>query len=102
MIVYDRLRQTARACRGGAGMKYGVMQGVLGDPLGTVFATAASLGFDGVELDWAHLADVYSGGQLAPAQREQIRSSAMQAGVEITSVCAHFLNRGGLAHVDGQ
>ena len=81
-------------------MKYGTLQGVLGESLETVFATAARLGFDGVELDWGAAADAEGEGKLGPGQRGAIRERARQAGVEISSVAAHFLNRGGLGSAE--
>lgn len=77
-------------------MKFGTLQGVLKEPLETVFATAARLGFDGVELDWGAADDARGDGRLAPGRRAAIRERARQAGVEISSVAAHFLNAGGL------
>jgi sugar phosphate isomerase/epimerase len=81
-------------------MKLGVMQGVLGDPLPDVFAVARDLGFDGVEIDWHSAADAQPGGSLEPARRPLLRGAALSAGVEISSVAAHFLNGGGLASPD--
>src|SRR5260370_6189834 len=77
-------------------MKFGTVQGVLAQPLETVFETAARLGFDGVELDWNALEDARGEGRFGPAQRGAIRERAARAGVESPSVAAHFLNRGGL------
>lgn len=76
------------------------MQNVLGEPLGTVFTVAHDLGFDGVELDWMDPAEVRAGGPLAPERRAAVREAAQAAGVAIPSVCAHFLNNGGLASPD--
>jgi sugar phosphate isomerase/epimerase len=81
-------------------MKFGVMQNVLGEGLDTVLATAAQLGFDGVELDWRSPEDVNEGGAFAPSQRAAIRERAQAAGVEIASLCAGWGNRGGLADPD--
>jgi len=78
-------------------MKLGTLQGVLNEPLETVFNTAAEIGFDGVELDWRDLAEAEPGGPLAPERRAALRRAAEEAGVEIASVAAHFLNRGGIA-----
>ncbi len=78
-------------------MKFGTLQNVIEQPLATVFAVASELGFEGVELDWYDFAEAQPGGPLATENRETICSSASQAGVEIPSVAAHFLNRGGLA-----
>jgi sugar phosphate isomerase/epimerase len=76
------------------------MQNVLGEPPPGVFAVAASLGFDGVELDWFSPDEAVKGGPLAPERRAEIRKAARTAGVEIPSVCAHFGNHGGLASPD--
>jgi L-ribulose-5-phosphate 3-epimerase len=81
-------------------MRFGTLQGVLGEPLETVFATAARLGFEGVELDWNGAGDAEGEGKFGPAQRFAIRERAQQAGVEIPSVAAHFLNAGGLGSED--
>src|SRR5437867_5466085 len=81
-------------------MKFGTLQGVLAQPLETVFETAARLGFDGVELDWNALEDARGEGRFGPGQRGAIRERAAQAGVEIPSIAAHFLNRGGLGSPD--
>jgi hexulose-6-phosphate isomerase len=81
-------------------MKYGTLQGVLGEPLDTVFETAARLGFDGVELDWSAREDAGGEGRFAPSQRAALKDRAAQAGVEIPSIAAHFLNRGGLGSSD--
>src|SRR5438445_2955091 len=81
-------------------MKCGTLQGVLGQPLETVFETAARLGFEGVELDWNALEDARGEGKLGPAQRGAIKERARRAGVEISSVAAHFLNRGGLGSAE--
>jgi L-ribulose-5-phosphate 3-epimerase len=81
-------------------MKFGTRQGVVKEPLETVFATAARLGFDGVELDWSAADDVRGDGKFAPGQRAVIRERARQAGVEISSVAAHFLNAGGLGSAE--
>ena len=77
-------------------MKLGTLQGVLAEPLDTVFETAARMGFAGVELDWNALEDARGEGKFGPAQRSILRAKAERAGVEIPSVAAHFLNRGGL------
>jgi L-ribulose-5-phosphate 3-epimerase len=77
-------------------MKFGTLQGVLGEPLETVFGTAARLGFEGVELDWNSPGDAVGEGKFGPAQRPALKERARQAGVEIASVAAHFLNKGGL------
>jgi hexulose-6-phosphate isomerase len=81
-------------------MKLGTLAGVLKEPLETVFATAARLGFDGVELDWGALADAAGEGVYGPSQRAALKERARRAGVEISSVAAHFLNRGGLGSPD--
>lgn len=78
-------------------MKFGVMQGVLGDPLPQVFQTAAQLGFNGVEVDWMCAEDAAEGKALGPEKRAALKAAAAAAKVEIPSVCAHFLNGGGLA-----
>ena len=78
-------------------MKFGTLQNVIEQPLSTVFAVASELGFEGVELDWYDFAEAQPGGPLAPENRETIRQAAAQAGVDIPSVAAHFLNQGGLA-----
>ncbi|MDQ3815056.1 MAG: sugar phosphate isomerase/epimerase, partial [Armatimonadota bacterium] len=83
-------------------MKFGTLQGVLGEPLSDVFAVAKELGFDGVELDWRERSQAQSGGPLGPEQRPVIREAADAAGVEISSVAAHFLNQGGIASADNQ
>src|SRR5260370_39155763 len=77
-------------------MKFGTVQGVLAQPLETVFETAARLGFDGVELDWNALEDARGEGRFGPAQRGAIKERAARAGGEIPSVAAAFLNRGGV------
>jgi len=76
------------------------MQNVLGQPLPQAFAVAKDLGFDGIELDWYKPEDTSGEGHLSPAHRAALRSAASAAGFEIHGVCAHFLNRGGLAHPD--
>jgi hexulose-6-phosphate isomerase len=81
-------------------MRFGTLQGVLAKPLETVFETAARLGFEGVELDWNALEDARGEGKFGPARRGAIKVSAERAGVEIPSVAAHFLNRGGLGSAD--
>ncbi len=78
-------------------MKFGTLQNVIEQPLSTVFSVAAELGFAGVELDWYDFAEAQPDGPLAPQNREQIRSAASRAGIEIPCVAAHFLNQGGLA-----
>jgi L-ribulose-5-phosphate 3-epimerase len=78
-------------------MKFGTLQNVIEEPLTSVFAVAADLGFDGVELDWNDLATARPGGPLGPENRRALRQAAEEAGVEIPSVAAHFLSRGGLA-----
>lgn len=81
-------------------MKFGTLQGVIDEPLSSVFAVAAQLGFDGVELDWGDIAEALAGGPLGPENRDTIRRNAQRASVEIPCVAAHFLNRGGLALAD--
>lgn len=81
-------------------MKFGSLQGVLGEPLPQVFVVAAQLGFDGVELDWREPSEADADGPLGPEHRARLRQAARAAGVEICSVAAHFLNRGGLATED--
>ena len=81
-------------------MKFGTLQGVIEEPLSSVFSVAAKLGFAGVELDWNDFAQAQPGGLLAPENRQKIRQTAAQASVEIPSVAAHFLNQGGLADAD--
>ena len=78
-------------------MKFGTLQSVLDVPLSSVFRVAARLGFDGVELDWDSYEEALPGGRLGPERRPAIRAAAARAGVDIPSVAAHFLNRGGLA-----
>ncbi len=78
-------------------MKFGALQKVIAEPLPSVFAVAAELGFDGVELDWRDPAAAQPGGVLGPENRSAIRQAAQQANVEIPSVAAHFLSQGGLA-----
>ena len=78
-------------------MKFGTLQNVIEEPLTSVFAVAADLGFDGVELDWNDLATARPGGPLGPENRRALRQAAEEAGVEIPSVAAHFLKQGGLA-----
>jgi L-ribulose-5-phosphate 3-epimerase len=80
-------------------MKFGSLQGILGEPLDSVFDVAKTLGFDGVELDWHSLDDATTG-QFAKSQRAELRRRAQNAGVEIPSVAAHFLNSGGIAAND--
>jgi L-ribulose-5-phosphate 3-epimerase len=82
-------------------MKFGTLQGVLAESLETVFDRAARLGFEGVELDWNALDDARGEGKFGPAQRGAIKDRAQRAGVEIPSVAAHFLNRGGLGSAEG-
>ncbi len=62
-------------------MKFGTLQGVLKEPLETVFVTAARLGFDGVELDWSAADDACGDGKLAAAQQAALRERARPAGV---------------------
>lgn len=81
-------------------MKFGTMQGVLGEPLPEVFTVASEMGFNGVEIDWSDPAQAAEGGILEAARRADIQQAADLAGVEICSVAAHFLNRGGLASPD--
>ena len=81
-------------------MKFGTMQSVLGEQLPDVFAVAATLGFDGVQLDWNDPADAREGGALGSERRSDVRAAASKAGLEICSVAAHFHNRGGLADPD--
>ena len=81
-------------------MKFGTLQGVIEEPLSSVFSVAAKLGFEGVELDWSDYAQAQPGGPLGPENRQKIRQTAAQASVEIPSVAAHFLNQGGLADAD--
>ncbi|MBV9865122.1 MAG: sugar phosphate isomerase/epimerase [Abitibacteriaceae bacterium] len=78
-------------------MKFGTLQGVLGEPLPEVFTVAKELGFDGVELDWRDFSEAGEGGLLEANRRPDLREAAALAGVEISSVAAHFLNNGGLA-----
>ena len=83
-------------------MKFGTLQNVLEATLDDVFSIAAKLGFDGVELDWNDPAEAQAGGPLAHERRQALRSAARSAGVEIASVAAHFLNRGGPASADAE
>ena len=82
-------------------MKIGTLQNVIVEPLSTVFESAAQLGFDGVELDWSEVGWAQPGGRLGPENRDAIRLSAERASVEIPSVAAHFLSKGGLT-VEGK
>ncbi len=77
-------------------MKFGTLQNVIEQPLSTVFAVASELGFEGVEIDWYDVSEAQPDGPLAPENRATVRQAAAQAGVEIPSVAAHFLNHGGL------
>ena len=81
-------------------MKFASLQGVLAEPLDSVFRVARELGFDGVELDWRTCEEVENDGSLAPEKRAAIRQAAQAAGVEIHAVAAHFLNAGGIASED--
>ncbi|MDE0631444.1 MAG: hypothetical protein OXH73_08065, partial [Caldilineaceae bacterium] len=81
-------------------MKFGTLQNVIEQPLSTVFAVATELGFEGVELDWYDFSEAQQGGPLSPENRAIIRQAAANAGVEIPSVAAHFLNQGGLADAE--
>ena len=78
-------------------MRFGVMQGVLGETPPGVFKTAKDLGFDGVELDWRDPGEIGEEGAFAPGRRIEWRNAAREAGVEIPSIVAHFLNGGGLS-----
>ncbi len=77
-------------------MKIGTLQNVIEQPLDTLFTAAAQLGFDGVELDWSDPDWAQPGGRLAPENRAAIRRAAAESGVEIPSVAAHFLSKGGI------
>ncbi|MCY3902221.1 MAG: sugar phosphate isomerase/epimerase [Caldilineaceae bacterium] len=77
-------------------MKIGTLQNVIEQPLDSLFTTAAKLGFDGVELDWSDPDWAQPGGRLAPDNCPAIRRASAEAGVEIPSVAAHFLSRGGI------
>ncbi|MCY3707846.1 MAG: sugar phosphate isomerase/epimerase [Caldilineaceae bacterium] len=81
-------------------MKFGTLQNVIEQPLSTVFAVATELGFEGVELDWYDFSEAQQGAPLSPENRATIRQAAANAGVEIPSVAAHFLNQGGLADAE--
>ena len=81
-------------------MKFAVMQNVLGQPLPQAFPSAKDLGFDGLELDWYKPEDAHGEAPLSPPHRAPLKAAAQSAGVQVHSVCAHFLNRGGLAHFD--
>ena len=83
-------------------MKFGTLQNVIEEPLPAVFAAAAQLGFDGVELDWSDPTWAQPGGPLGPENRAAVRAAAEQAAVEIPSVAAHFLNKGGLANEESE
>ena len=78
-------------------MKFGALQSVIGEQLPEVFAAAANLGFDGVQLDWNDPAYAREGGPLGSERRSDVRAAASEAGVQICSVAAHFHKRGGLA-----
>ena len=73
-------------------MKYGTLQGVLGEPLSNVFEVAARMGFAGVELDWNARDQAFD--------VAAIRERAVRAGVQVCSVAAHFLNDGNIANAD--
>lgn len=75
------------------------MQGVLGEPIPAVFPIAQKLGFDGVELDWTSHDQALTG-NFAPEHRAAIKAAAEIAGVEIPSICAGFLNGGGIAQAE--
>lgn len=79
-------------------MKFGTMQNVLNEPAERVFVVAAELGFDGVELNWADRNDAADGGPLAKSRRAAIKTAADKAGMQISSICADFLNPTNLAH----
>jgi sugar phosphate isomerase/epimerase len=81
-------------------VKIGTLQNVLAVGLDEIFPLAASLGFDGVEIDWNAAVEAQPGGPLAPERRPAIRTAAQAAGVAIPSVAAHFLNGGGIADRD--
>lgn len=65
-----------------------------------VFTAAGQLGFDGVELDWLAPDEALDGGPLAVEGRAALRAAARAVGVEIPSVCAHFLDELSLASPD--
>lgn len=81
-------------------MKFASLQGVLGEPLPSVFEVAKDLGFDGVELDWRAYNEIGNDGVLAPPNRAAIRDAARDTGIEIHAIAAHFLNSGGIGAVD--
>ncbi|MDF2440079.1 MAG: hypothetical protein JWN98_1063 [Abditibacteriota bacterium] len=81
-------------------MKFASLQGVLGEPLPSVFFVARELGFEGVELDWHAHAEIEDDGPLAPQNRAAIVAAARAARIEIHAVAAHFLNGGGIASAD--
>lgn len=66
-------------------MKFGAMQSLIAEPLTSVFAAAARLGLDGVQLDWPG----GKGEPVADAQAAEIVDRAGAAGVEIPSLIAH-------------
>lgn len=81
-------------------MRFGVMQSVLGKDTDAVFGVAANLGFDGVELDWKKMEEARGTGDLRSARRLAIRRRAENAGVVVSSVCAHWGNQGGIADLN--
>ena len=66
-------------------MKFGAMQSLIAEPVNTVFATAARLGLDGVQLDWPG----EKGQSVGDTQLSEIVDGAAGADVEIPSLIAH-------------
>ncbi|MGD9495670.1 MAG: sugar phosphate isomerase/epimerase family protein [Armatimonadota bacterium] len=71
-------------------MKIGIRNGSMGFPeMGELFAQAAQIGFDGVELDVR--ADWENEPVLSPEGRAQIKQLADETGVEVPSLCVGAL-----------
>lgn len=71
-------------------MKFGIMQGLLAEPLETMFATAAQLGLSGVQLNWPG----DKGAPIPDGCIAMIRDRASAAGVEVPSLIAHPASNG--------
>lgn len=77
-------------------LRFATLGGVLDVAPPDLFAAAAQLGFNGVELDWHELSEAEPGGLYEPEARDAMHAEAQKANVEIHCVAAHFLNNGNL------
>lgn len=80
-------------------VRFGIVEGRLGQPMEERFALARATGFDGVELSF-HAKDYQQLPLWTNEGAARVRQLAVEAGVDLPSTCATYFNQNALATED--